>query len=140
MKRVLAAVLMLGLVASAAAASTDSSVPQRGEYLIVQADYIGVSADGRFPDFPNGPQGVTYAVFADGSDATLWASSEDGLDEGVTAMWVGELSSSELVAARQSLLSMGLADGYDGALAASEPIVCALFGLGTLVTIPIMTG
>ena len=124
-KQMLTAALATLLVGSAvtAAATTDSSSQERVEHVIVQADYIGVSVGGQMPDFPNGPAGVTYTLEPDGSSVTLWASSEAGLDPGVTALWVGDLTADELTAVREYLSE----SGTQGTVAASGVIYCTVW-------------
>ena len=128
-KQILTAALIAGLTGSAvtAAAATEGpgQQPMRTEHVIVQADYVGPSIDGKLPDFFDGnPRGVTYMLKPDGSTVTLWASSVAGLDEGETPLWVGTLTADEQAAVR-SLLA-GSEDR--NAAASSGPVV--LYGVG----------
>ncbi len=94
----LAAALVVLLVGSAVAAVATDDLPEgdsRLETLVVTADYVGVTIDGGTPNFANGG-GVTYALGADGSSEILWASSDNALDDGDTARWVGTLTTGEL--------------------------------------------
>ena len=91
------------LVASTAVAATPQPTPERDHSVVVQADFIGPPIP--FP-YEGSPGGVTYMVSPEGETTILWADSEDGLDEGETALWYGDQVDED--AARQYLEEAGV--------------------------------
>jgi hypothetical protein len=127
-KQILAAIVIAALVGSvvAAGATTEGpgQQPVRTEHVIVQADFVGPSVDGKLPGFFGGePRGVTYTLEPDGSSVILWASSVAGLDEGKTALWVGALTADEQAAVRSFLAG----SGGQTASASSGRVVCTVW-------------
>ena len=101
-KRIIGAVLIAMLTASTVVAATQQT-PERDLEVVVNDDFIGPPIP--FP-YEGSPGGVTYMVSPDGETTVLWADSEDGLDEGVTALWYGDQVGQD--AARQYLEEAGV--------------------------------
>ena len=102
-KRIIGVVTVALLVASTAVAATPQPTPERDHSVVVQADFIGPPIP--FP-YEGSPGGVTYMVSPEGETTILWADSEDGLDEGETALWYGDQVDED--AARQYLEEAGV--------------------------------
>ena len=127
-RQILIAVLIAASVGSVVAAAANAKSlgrqPVRTEHVIVRADFVGPSVDGRLPGFFGGdPRGVTYTLEPDGSSVILWASSVAGLDADETALWVGTLTADEQAAVRSFLAG----SGGRSASASSGRVVCTVW-------------